>query len=222
MILVDSSELKEFPAITVCPVQDEKKLIGYNMDVFRKCEVTWHKYLFNGYFIGAKNIAHCSDPKVFNKKLLMPVKSYLNSLKYRFFNKDIKSKLGSKSVWVENHLDRRFGRCYTAYFPVDEIKKGISEIEVIFNNHVYVSIHSPGRSIGISNSEFLEISVNQSVDAKVDMEVVEKLSTIEKACVMDKNYTLDNCYENKLFNMSMKEIGCATPFSRFKVFSVKI
>lgn len=134
-----------------------------------------------------------------------------------FFQSKIKRTIlpNNTEFWRKTDM-RNYGRCFTLNISAADKACGISSIDIQILKSIRIFLHSPGLFLGLNNQarKWIQMDENSIIFADVEHEAFHLLDYKQKYCEPAdiSGYNYDKCILDHLYNESMRQLGCITPF----------
>ena len=211
------------PGFTICPDLDK---LEQNQNVLKQCNIKAKDYKDEGQWTGS-GPDNCTDPKVLYDNAISKLEDFLWYVQIKFhLNTTIVNILPNSSswtLWTTSFYKIKIGHCYELQVPEDLRKYAVKQISFYIrtenfkaNKSVYVAYHAPKNFITGMNRKFKRFGNNQRKVIRLDYEINYVLVLGGQQCNPDPGYSRDACFQAMLFNQSMTEFGCTTPWGTNK------
>ena len=185
-----------------------------NSTILSECGIDWTQYFANTAKWSEREKEECDNPESLFQKIIWKPENLIT----RFWVQShdlVGMYIPLNDTYSFSPIDMKtFGRCYT-YNPSSEIlQNGIFRISIAFKTSVRVFVTSAG-VLGVkraAENQFIDVEYSTKNIINIDHNLYKMLDFGGRSCSKEKQYKFDKCVHNHLEKLSMKDIGCTTPY----------
>ena len=217
-LTIQESRNYPIPRFTICPLE---KSLEFNQEILDGCGSAftggrYEKYKSEGRWIGYGD-TNCTDPKILHDNIMVKPKDLLHYARIKYFLKSYATKVHqNSSSWIPVYKRDR-GRCFELTIkPENQFNYGIREVEIYIwfkaGSKQRIYFHPPGEFLASRQRQYLDLGINEKVELDLEHQIDNVLSLGQQSCHPDPDYDRDQCMQRILFNTSMSQFGCTTPW----------
>ena len=214
------SKDQPYPRFTICPSKHSSHL-NVHQDVLQACGVSSRSFTDQG--LWTSTLENCSDTKLLYENAMNLHEDLIVDAKIEYFAQPgieaSEYTIPRNSHWWKPVHKLRYGRCYELSIPKDNvwIRKltfYLAYQKRAINGSFRVYMYSPGYFLTSQTYMYTDFSSGTGQGISWNMEhALEKVVKLGRnECNPDPEYSVDDCVQDLVFNVSMSRLGCTSPW----------